>query len=1043
MNIADLSIRRPIFISCIVILMLVLGLMSMKRLGVDLFPDVTFPIVTVTTLYPGAGPSEMETLVSKVIEEELSTIGGVKRIRSRSKDSLSQVIAEFTLETDVKYAEQQVRDRVSAVKRRLPNEVEESIIRRIDPADQPIVILVLSANLPQGELYDLASETIQPRIEQIDKVGLVEVLGGRKREIRVEIDRAKLRTYEISASQVSSRLAAAGLNVPAGKVEEGGKETVYRTLGEFKTLRDIEETPVNFLGNDVPVTVSQVGTVIDGLEDETSRTFYNGKQSVLLMIFRQSGANTVSVVGAIRKRVVSINEYLKTQKGAGEITIARDNSKAIEKNIDDVQETIFLGIGLTILVVFFFLGSGRSTIITGLALPNSLLGAFILMYAFGFTINVMTLLALSLAVGLLVDDAIVVRENIFRHIEMGEDPLKAASEGTREVSLAVIATTMTVLAVFGPIAFLQGVVGQFFKQFGLTICFAMCISLFDALTVAPMLSAYFAGGSHKISTKGLWGGTVGRLLLAFSRFQDWLENRYEKLLRFTLAHPFVMMAGGFLLFVGSLGAAALVPKTFLPPQDFGEFSIGLESAPGTSLGAMSETALKVDAVVRQNPEILKSILIVGNREGETNISQFFIELVPDKQRKVNTSQMKERLRAQLKDFAFVNPTVKDIDMVAGGIRPFTVNIVGSDLDQLEKAARPVYERLRTHPALKDVEYSQKPGKPEFQVALDPRRAEQLGVSSTLLGMELRSLIEGETPAVFRENGKEYDIRVRLREDQRNLKEAFKVTYVPNMNHRLIRLQDVARAVDTMGPANINRQDRGRYISIGADITPGGAGMGKVMEDIATWLNTDLKLPEGVTYGYVGQAENFAELMVSMLIAISLAVVFIYLVLASLYESFINPFTIMLVLPLAACGAFFALYITGSSLDIYSMIGCVMLLGVATKNSILLVDYANQLVAQGVDRAEAVVRSGKTRLRPILMTTFALIAGMLPVAIGLNEASKERTSMGIAVIGGLISSTVLSLVVVPACFSYIDRFRVWAGVKMKQLLAPKAIPEGSH
>lgn len=1036
MNLADLSIKRPIFITCVVLAILVLGYLSLQKLGVDLFPNVTFPVVTVSTPYPGAGPKEVETLISKVIEDEISTVSGIKRLRSINKEGVSVVVGEFTLETPIRDAEQAIRDKVATVKQKLPKDVKEPIIRRIDPADQPILQIAFVGTLPPGQLFDVADLKIRTKLEQVNKVGLVEVIGGRKREVRVDLDRRRLKNYDVSATQVSNRISAAGTDVPAGKVSEGKLETVIRTLGEFRTLKDVENVIVNFIGNDVPVTVKDVGRVTDALEEEKSATSYNGQPCLLLMVFRQTGANTIAVAQAVKDRVVQLDAELKKENPSFSLQVVSDRSKMIRANVDDVRESIFIGIVLTILVVFFFLGSGRSTIITGLALPNSLLGAFILMSVAGFTINVMTLLALSLAVGLLIDDAIVVRENIFRHIELGASPLKAASEGTKEVMLAVVATTLAVVAVFGPIAFLEGVVGQFFREFGLTICFAMFISLFDALTVAPMLSAYFAGTSHGIKTTGLYGRTVGRLLLFFDKFQTGLENRYESILRFTLRRPFVMI--GAAVFVVLLSGICLkyVPKTFLGVQDFGEFMVSLEMPPGTSLDRMKEVSAEVDGKIRSNQEVKSSVLVVGNRDGEANLAQFFIELVPREQRTMNTSQFKEELRTQLKTYAYAIPVVKDIDMVAAGMRPFNVNIVGNDLNEVEKVAFALLEKLKNHPGVKDPDISHKAGKPEFQIVTDNQRAERLGVSSLAVGLELRNLVEGNTPAVFREKGEEYDIRVRLQEDQRDLKASFNEIYVPNINYRLVRLSNVSTPIQTTGPATINRQDRGRYIQISADIAPNGPGMGGVMQDIAQMFETDLKLPTGMSYSFVGQAENFKELVSSIMVAGLLAVVFIYLVLASLYESFITPFTIMLVLPLAICGAFIALFLTRQSLDLNSMIGCIMLLGVATKNSILLVDYANQLIREGVERSEAVVRSGKTRLRPIFMTTFALIAGMLPVAIGLNEASRQRMSIGISVIGGLISSTLLSLVVVPACFSYIDRFRLSSKAFFSRMLSPK-------
>lgn len=1043
MNLADLSIKRPVFVTAIAIVLMALGLLSLRRMPVDLFPDITFPVVMVQTMYPGAGPEEVETLVSRVLEEEMSNVPGIKTLSSTNVEGASTVIAEFNLETDIKYAEQQVRDKVSSAKRRLPDDIEEPVIRRIDPADQPIVILGLSADkLSQAQMYDLADNEVKPRLEQVNQVGLVTIIGGRKREIHVELDRAKLRKYEVSATAIANRIGAAGQNIPAGTVPEPKVETTFRTVGEFETIQDISNVVVNFFGNEVPVTVNDVGRVTEAVTDETSRAFVNGKQSIFLMVFRQSGSNTIAVADAVKAQSLKINDILKTLPGTGQVTVVRDSSTPIRDNVYDVVETILIGILLTIIVVYFFLGSGRSTFITGLALPTSLIGAFFLMSLAGFSINIMSLLALSLAVGLLIDDAIVVRENIFRHVEMGETPMRAASLGTKEVMLAVIATTFAVIAVFAPIGFLQGVVGQFFKEFGLTVCFALIISLFDALTMAPMLSAYYAGRSHGgRDTKSIWGRTMGRALTAFDRFQTWLENSYASILGKTNKRPGLIIGGALLIFILSLYSVKFIPKTFLPPSDTGEFQVTIDLEPGTSLEATTQVAGEIDQTLRANKEVERTVMFVGSQTGESNKGTFFVKMVPSRQRSINTTGFKERVREQLKKYAYARAIVKDVDSVGGGQRPFNVNIVGSDLAEIEKAATALFEKLKDHPALKDVDINHRPGKPEFQVIPDKTRTERLGVASSAIGLELRTLIEGTTPAVFREAGEEYDIRVRLQENQRNLKNAFDQTYVPNVNERLVRLKDVAKPVETTGPASINRQDRGRYIQIAADMTPGGPGMGAVMADIDNIMKNEIKLPPGFRYRYVGQAENFQELIVSMMIAAAMGILFIYLVLASLYESFITPFTIMLVLPLAACGAFIAILISGSSLDIFTMIGCVMLLGVATKNSILLVDYTNQLIEGGMPRDKAVIEAGRVRLRPILMTTIALIAGMLPLAIGLNEASKQRTGMGIAVIGGLISSTILTLLVVPAAYSYMERFRLWSLGRVKAFVGVD--PEEEH
>lgn len=1025
MDLAQLSIKRPIFITCVVTLILLVGYIALKQMSVDLFPDVTFPTVVVNTTYPGAGPSEVETLVSKILEEEISGVSGIEKLSSISKEGLSTVIIEFSLKTNIKYAEQQIRDRVSFAKRKLPDDIDEPTIRTVDPADQPIVVVSLSADISPAELFDLAEQVVKPRLEQVDEVGLVEILGGRKREIQLQLDINKLRNYEISSQQISSSLAASGKNVPAGKIAVGERETIYRTVAEYSDLKSIEATIVRFAGNEHALKAGDVGRVVDTLEDERSRTYVNGEPALLLMVFRQSGANTIAVVDRVIETVAKTNQVFADKAGAPKLKVVKDGAQKIRANVYDVYEAIIIGIILTVIVVYFFLGSARSTVITGLALPNSLLGAFILMLIAGFSINIMSLLALSLAVGLLIDDAIVVRENIYRHMEMGKNAMQASLDGTREVAMPVIATTMAVLAVFGPIGFLQGVVGQFFKEFGLTICFAMAISLFDALTIAPMLSAYFAGSGHHFApAKTRLGRWNQNLLKGFDRFQTWLEEGYEKILRRTLKAPLLVIGCNVLLFFASVYLVKYIPKTFLPAQDNGEFIVNLDLPPGTSLDGMAGVASEVENLLRNHKEVATTVLTVGNRDGEPNYAEVMVELVPASERDLTTTEMKDIVREKLKPYAHARPQVTDGNATGGGERPFNMNILGDNLDELVVVSEKVVEKLKDHPALTDVDTSYRPGKPEFQIVVRPELAQQAGVSTAAVGEELRTLVEGSTPALFRENDREYDVRVRLQELQRDIKDRLSGILIPNVNQALVPLPLIAKTVETSGPSNIRRQDRARYIQISADIAPNGPGLGFALQDIPRIMKEEMNLPEGVSFAFTGQAERFAELILNMVIASGLGILFIYFVLSSLYESFVTPFAIMLVLPLAAVGAFIGLFITQSSLDMFSMIGCVMLLGLATKNSILMVDYTNQLMREGISRDEAVIRAGKTRLRPILMTSLALIAGMVPVAIGLNEASKQRTSLGIAVIGGVISSTLLTLVVVPAAFSYVDRFGRW-------------------
>lgn len=1158
---ARLSLSRPIFVTSIVLGLLFIGLLSYMKLGVDLFPEIEIPVVNVTVPYRGAGPTEIETLVVKPLEEELSTLGGIKRVLSTCADGYGSVVCQFYSDTDMKNAEQQVRNRVANVRGKLPKEIDEPSINRVNLSDQAVIEIGLEADLPPAQLYDLAKEEIKNRFAQVPGVGKVDLVGGQRREIQVLMDRNELKAKAISASLVTGRIADNSSNVPVGKVTKGGMDLSFRTLGEYRSLEQIENAVVSF--NDRPVRVRDIAKVVDGLEDPTSLAFVNGRPAIIFQVFKQTGTNTVQVVDGVQKALDKINGEIAKRPGSPKLSPLRDGATWIRSNVEDVKETIAIGILLVIVVVYFFLGNFRSTFITSLALPNSLMGAFILMNLAGFTINLMTLLALSLSVGLLIDDAIVVRENIFKHIERGESAWRAALMGTKEVNLAVIATSAVVIAVFLPVGFLSGTVGKFLGQFGLTMCFAMGISLFDALTIAPMLSAYFAGKADEEKGGGwsLGGALVGALgagvvgavihgvkgfgiallvgfalggfapmgVQPFERFQEWLEDKYKSIITWVASRDYLSpqnqglfngvqaillgvivvlaallalgglanawklhaspakavaallilgafalglyrvrrglaswaahelfrarlwtLVGAFAIFIGSFGAAAVVTKTFIPQSDSTEFAVQIELPEGSSLEETAKVSRQVVETVRQWHEIGATALTVQANKGNV-----YAGLVPITKRNKSSQDVKTEVRERLaKDFPDIKTTVGDYDPAGGGEKPFTLVLKGDDLKSLSVYAEGLKKRIKAEvPGLVDLDTNYREGKPEFQVKLDPLRAGRLGVSTVTAGQELRTLTDGAVAGKFRQNGKEYDIRVRLEEDQRDLEKGYAATWVPNLNHTLIRLSSVSSGERASGPSTITRRDRSRSIVISANLGQ-GAGLGNVLDGTRKILNAQ-PLPEGVSWDFVGQAEDFADLAKNMLIAIALAVVIMYLVLASLYESFITPFTIMLALPLAIAGAFYAMagvellskggffillnkwhlfHVTrlDGSINLFSMIGLVMLLGLVAKNSILLVDLTLEHVREGQSRAKAVIEAGTARLRPILMTSLALFFGTLPLALALNEAGRFRSSMGVAIAGGLVSSTLLTLVVVPAAFEYIDDFRQWIEGLVKRL-----------
>ncbi len=1025
-----MSIKRPIFITCIVALTLILGVFSLSKMSVDLFPDVTFPVVFVQTIYPGASPQDMEKLVSKPIEDELGSLSGLNQITSQNSESVSAVILEFKIGTDIKDVEQQVRQRLGNIRNKLPEEIQNHIVRRFDPADQPVVRMAVVSRMEPGKLFDVIDEVIKPQFETVQGVGQVSILGGRKREIQVLVDRELVQDRNLSLLQISEKIKATSKDVPVGRVDTGEKETVFRASGEFESIEALKQVNVSFFGSDRAVPLSMIAEIREGLEEAQSITSFakksDGFQSapaVFVDVYRQSGSNTVKVVDTVLARVGKVNELLRERKIEATIEPVRDTAKPIRLNIADVTESISLGVVLCVVVVLFFLGSFRSTFITGMALPNSLLGGFIIMAAMGFTINILTLLALSLAVGLLIDDAIVVRENIFRHLEMGKTPKQAALEGTKEVTLAVIATTLVVIAVFGPIAFLDGIVGQFFRQFGLTVCFTMLISLFDALTVAPMMSAYLASGDHGKRT-GIWATIFG----TFDRGQTWLEEKYAVILKHVIAYRLLTLMGAVVIFVASMALVQFIPKTFLPNPDNGEFVVNVELPVGSSLEATKKIVQEVETLIQSNSAVELMSTVMGSSQGirQANLASFYLKLVPRKERNGNTGFIKQEFRDLFKTKSVgAKLSVADIDIGGGGEKPLNLNIFSDNLEVLVAYTEKLKAKMEQIPGIVDVDTNYRTGKPEFHVVFDRAKSEQLGISTVTAGAELRARVEGVVASTYRKEGREYDIRVQLREKDRDLRQSFNQTLVPNANFDKIPLQKVARGEELLSFSQINRSNKSRFVNIGANLgTDGNLGDATSKLEKLVTSDPEYKLPAGVSYRFRGQAEDFKDLMNNMIMAMLLGVIFIYLVLASLYESFITPLSILLALPLAICGAMVALFLTGKSIDLFSMIGLVMLLGVVAKNSILLVDYANQLIQEGVERSEALIRAGKTRLRPILMTSLALIAGTIPIAVGLNEASAQRTSMGVAIIGGLISSTVLTLVVVPAAYGYIDDFRLW-------------------
>ncbi|MDR1104195.1 MAG: efflux RND transporter permease subunit [Endomicrobium sp.] len=1092
MNLARLSIKRPTFIFALLMVLIILGLVSLNKLSVRMFPDVEFPYVVIATTYKGAGVAEIEQLVTKPVEDALSGVAGLKHSYSTNQDNISIVFGEFELTKNPDVAAQEVRDKIGQIRNALPEDIDEPLIIKADMNSMPIVMLNLKSEIMSPkELYDFADDIVSKDLAQVSGVSQVNIIGGSKREIHINADRRKLKEHELTLTTLASRIESNSLNIPAGKVNRGSQEISFRTMGEFKSVKQINDVVVNFMGNDKPVVVKDVAKVEDGVVAEVSRARLDTKEngevtyqpSLLLAVYRQAKGNDVAVSDGIIKEMAQANERYKKYNGSPTLTLISDQARGVRMNIDDVRSTIIEGIFLAIVVVYFFLRSWRSTLITALALPNSLIGSFVFMYAFGFSLNVLSLMSLSLAVGLLIDDAIVVRENIFRHYEEGSNPVKSAIDGTNEVTLAVIATTSTVIAVFLPVAFLSGIMGRFFKEFGLTVVFAMIISVIDALTIAPMLSAYIIQehGAVKASKKSKFGEVRAVIVKVFRRLTvDWFnavfsfcETLYKILItfivkknilsvpfnfagkqkHFIVSWKFATLAISFLIFISTIGVAKKFLKTtFMPASEWGEFNINLTAQPGTSLDQMDKYAKEIEVIIMNDPNIELVSSTVGSGDMFSNLSNeatVYVKMIPNNskggfitrlfskkeksesaaRRTFTTSGMKDYFRKILNDKYGDKLEISIVRQSLGGGNnsEFVVELRGADIDVLYDAAQELIDRYKNIPKFVDIHSNYKPGKPEVRIEMDAKKMEHYGVSSVVVGNEVRAMIDGALAGKFREHGLEYDIRVQYEDSEKDIAKTFDSIYINNVNNKLIRLKNVAYAKVAEGPTQIFRKDRTRYVTVEGNVASGGA-IGEIQKDAVRIFDEFKSEPQNfdkyknIVLNLSGNAEDMKDMFMSIMIAGALSIIFIFMVLASLYESVITPFTIMTALPLAIIGGIIALLMSKQPIDMFTMIGMIMLLGIVAKNSILLVDYAQQQMRAGLDIDDSIIKAGIIRLRPILMTSFALIAGMLPTALGLSEVGHFRRGMGIVVIGGVVSSTILTLIVIPSIFEYMDKLR---------------------
>ena len=1050
-----ISIRNPVLATMMMLAFVVLGVFSYQRLRVDQFPDVTFPVVVIQTTYPGASAETVESDISRKIEEGVNTISGINSLTSRSYEGLSLVIVEFDLTVDAAQGAQDVREKVAVVKAAFRKEVDEPRITRYDPADIPIFSLsvtddagaaanALHKQRNMRDLTTIADQVIKKRLENVRGVGSVTLVGGVKRAINIYVRPAQMEALGIGVDQVIAAIRNENQELPTGAIRGDSTERVVRVEGKLKSPDDFNRIIVARRGRQ-PVTLAQIAQVVDGQEEQETLALYNGQRTLALDILKAQGQNTIDVADGLRRAIAELEPTMKKLYPGVRMQVIKDGSRQIRVGVENVRRTLIEGAALTILIVFLFLNSWRSTVITGLTLPVALIGTFLFMQIFGFSINMITLMALSLCVGLLIDDAIVVRENIVRHAAMKVDGRfkshrTAALEGTAEIGLAVLATTLSIVAVFLPVGFMGGIIGRFFHQFGVTVTAAVLISMFVSFTLDPMLSSIWPDPPRDplAPRKGWYAKTIGRVLEQFERLVQWFSGAYQSLLKWSLRHRMLTLIVAVLTFIAGLAlpASGLIGSEFVPQADYSETGVTFYTPEGSSLELTETKVHQVESVLRGFPEVVDTYSSVntGNTQGK-NYASVFIRLKPRKERTRSTKEMAPLLRAQLQKIAGITLThVGSLDGVGGDNKQVRLSLLGADLGQLARLSEEAQRRMRAIAGLVDLDSSLKAQKPT--VAIQPKRdiGSDLGIGVAQIGNALRPLLAGEAASTWRAPDDEnYDVNVRLAasgrhsmEDLSGLMLAGTLTNADG-SPRMVPLRQVADIVNSVGANQINRRDLNREVELSANAV--GRSAGQVNKDVKAALDS-MTWPPGYRYQIGGSSKSMAESFGYALSALALAIVFIYMILASQFGSFLLPVAIMTALPLTLIGVFLSLLLFRSTLNMFSIIGLIMLMGLVTKNAILLVDFANQSRREGMERGAALLEAAHVRLRPILMTTLAMVFGMVPLAFGLSEGSEQRAPMGQAVIGGIITSSLLTLVVVPVIYTYLDDLAVWARSKWR-------------
>jgi len=1032
MFLAEVCVRRPVFTTMLIMALVVMGWFSYERLGLDLLPKIDRPTITITTRLAGASPEEMETQITKPIEEVVNTINGLEELRSSTSEGISRVVAVFTLERDPDVAAQDVRDKLSTILAKFPNDTDPPIVEKFDPDSAPILAIVVSARRDQREITEFVDKRIKQPLETIGGVGSITFVGDRKREIQVVLDPRKLAAYAVSIEQAKQAIARQNLEIPGGRVSFGDTEKVLRTMARVPRAEEFGAVIVSAKGG-TPIRIRDLGEVVDGTEEPRTISRFNGENAISLLVRKQSGTNTVKVVDAVKARLAEIGRTLPPDY---KIQTVRDQSRFIRRSFEEVQTHMILGGFLAALVVLLFIRNLRSAIIAAISIPTSIIATFTIMRALDFTLNNMTMLGLSLSTGIVIDDALVVLENIYRYVEEeGRSPMEATVEATREIGLAVMATTLSLVVIFVPVAFMQGRIGRLFFSFGITAACAILVSLLVAFTLTPMLCSRYL----KVP-----GGTGSHHRSKEARFFRVIERGYDRLLRLSLRHRPVVLGLAVLTAVSTFWLYRYVGEESFVDDDQSEFEILVLAPEGSSLERTDRILRQIEGEIGKLNGVRALFTTIGSGEqSSVTDASLYVGLTPLREgteferiaqhlglrrlfgypplheRDFSQQDVMREARKILAKYPDLTVSIQNLFAIGqtGARRnPFQLILRGPELEALDRYSQAIAAQARTVPGMVDVDTTLARRKPEIRVHIDRDKAAVLGVGVDAIAGSLRTMVGGEEATKFKEADDQYVVRLRLQEEFRKNAQVISDLYAPSTRLGLVKLNNVVRLSEEKGPNQIDRLDRERQVGIVANLA--GLPIGEAVRQMNAKVAA-VRLPPGYTTKYLGRAQILAEARVNFLIALGLSLIFIYMVLAAQFESFVHPLTIMASLPLSLPFGLISLMVVGKTMNIYSAIGVLMLFGVVKKNAILQVDYTNVLRQRGLTRSEAIIQADHARLRPILMTTISIIAGMLPIALGKGDGSASRAAMATVVVGGQTLCLLLTLLVTPVLYTYFD------------------------